>query len=259
MTDPETQRTMMDASEQLGSWTDPKYTSSGMSPLEVFQDAAMTLMAIASEEFEKRPESPQDEMMTWIIEAEVDGEKMTDGEILAFFTLLSGAANDTTRHAQGHAVHLLQQHPDQKDLLLGDFENHIEGAVEEILRFCPPLMHFARFATEDYELRGKTIKKGQKTVLWYHSGNRDEEVWENPDTFDITRSPNRHLSFGAGGAHYCMGSALGRMMMKHALREIYSRMGDLEVGEPVLQLSNFMNGVKSIEGKWTPETNAIEG
>jgi cytochrome P450 len=133
-----------------------------------------------------------------------------------------------------------------------DFEGRIDGAVEEILRWQPPLMHFRRIATADFELAGKTIKAGDKVVFWYFSGNRDERAFENPDTFDILRHPNRHLAFGAGGPHYCMGAALGRQVMKAALRELYHPMPDLHVGAPDMLLSNFMNGVKSLPATWMP-------
>jgi len=177
---------------------------------------------------------------------------MSEAEVGAFFTLLVGAANDTTRHAMSHAVHTLHQHPDQKAYLLEDFEGRIDDAVEELLRWQPPLMHFRRTALHDYEIAGKTIKKGDKVVLWYVSGNYDERAYENPDIFDITRRSNKHLAFGAGGPHFCLGNALGRQMMKCALRALYTRLPDLEVGEPELLLSNFMNGVKTIHGTWTP-------
>jgi cytochrome P450 len=125
--------------------------------------------------------------------------------------------------------------------------------VEELLRWQPPLMHFRRTAMADVEMHGRQIKAGDKCVLWYFSGNRDERAFEGPDTVDILRQPNRHLAFGAGGPHYCMGAALGRQVIKSALREIYTRMPDITFGEPDMLLSNFMNGVKSLDASWTPE------
>lgn len=244
---------LMEGAEQLGSWADPKYGHIGP-PLAVFQDAAMSIMGIASEEGAKRRAVPGDDLLTWIIEAEFEGARMSEADIGAFFTLLVAAANDTTRHAMAHAVRTLQDHPDQKRVLFEDYDARIDNAVEELLRWKPPLMHFRRTAVADYELAGTTIRSGDKVVLWYVSGNYDERAYENPEVFDITRQPNLHLAFGAGGPHFCMGNALGRAMIKFALRELYTRLPDLEVGEPELLLSNFMNGVKTLHGTWTPVT-----
>jgi cytochrome P450 len=251
--DQESRKVLMEGAEQLASWADPKYAHIGP-PLAVFQDAAVQIVTIALGEAAKRRAEPGDDLLTWIMQADVDGERMSDPELGAFFTLLVGAANDTTRHSMANAVRTLQDHGDQKALLLEDFEGRIDNAVEELLRWKPPLMHFRRTALADYEIHGKTIKAGDKVVLWYLSGNYDERAFEDPDTFDITRTPNMHLAFGGGGPHFCMGSALGRQMIKSALRELYAVLPDLEVGEPERVLSNFMNGVNTLQGKWTPVT-----
>jgi cytochrome P450 len=249
--DHDTREILIEGAEQLGSWLDPKYAHVGP-PLMVFVDAAQKIMAVSSAEAEKRRKEPGDDLITWIVEAEAEGQRMTEEEISAFFCLLVGAANDTTRHAMAHSVITLQDHPDQLTYLLEDFEARIEQAVEELLRWQPPLMHFRRTATADFVLHDKTIKAGDKCVLWYVSGNYDERAFPDANRFDITRTPNRHLAFGAGGPHYCMGAALGRQVMRCALREIYTRMPDIRVGEPDLLLSNFMNGVKSLPARWTP-------
>jgi cytochrome P450 len=166
--------------------------------------------------------------------------------------MLSGASNDTTGHALAHALIELQRHPDQKAWLLDDFENRIDGAVEELLRWRPPLVHFRRTALNDYELAGKTIRAGDKVVLWYVSGNFDEEVFERPDELDLSRTPNRHLAFGGGGVHFCLGNALGRQLMKAALREVYTQMPDIEFGEPVEGFSNLFNSMRKLPATWTP-------
>ncbi|MEV4418378.1 cytochrome P450 [Patulibacter sp. NPDC049589] len=241
---------LIEAAEQLGAWADPSYAHIGP-PLVVFQDAAQRIMAIAFEEAERCRREPDDNLMTWIVQAQHDGQGLTEPELGAFFTLLVGAANDTSRHAMAHAIINLQKHPDQKAVLLEDLEGRLDVAVEELMRWSPPLMHFRRTATQDYDLDGTIIKAGDKVVLWYCSGNRDPDAFPDPDRFDLRRQPNRHLSFG-NGAHYCMGSALGRQMVKSILREFTARMPDLEVGEPQMLLSNFMNGVLALEGRWTP-------
>jgi cytochrome P450 len=241
---------LIEGAEQLGAWADPTYAHIGP-PLAVFQDAAQRIMAIADEEAARCRREPDENLMSWIVQAQHEGQRMSEAELGAFFTLLVGAANDTSRHAMAHSVVNLQRHPDQKALLLEDFDGRIDGAVEELLRWSPPLMHFRRTALTDYELDGVKIRGGDKVVLWYCSGNRDERAFPEPDRLDILRSPNRHLSFG-NGPHYCMGAALGRQIVKSILRQFKDCMPDLEVGEPKLLLSNFMNGVLSLKGKWTP-------
>ncbi len=241
---------LIESAEQLGAWADPTYAHIGP-PLAVFQDAARKIMEIAYEEADRCRREPDDNLMTWVVEANHEGQQMTKEELGAFFTLLVGAANDTSRHAMAHAVINLHRHPEQKALLLEDFEGRIDVAVEELMRWSPPLMHFRRTALTDFDLDGTTIKAGDKVVLWYCSGNRDERVFPDPDRFDLLRSPNRHLSFG-NGPHFCMGSSLGRQMVKCILREFNGRMHNLEIGEPTMLLSNFMNGVLSLKGRWTP-------
>jgi cytochrome P450 len=241
---------LIEAAEQLGSWADPRYAHIGP-PLAVFQDAAQTIMAIAFEMATAAREQPDDNLMTWIVQAESEGQRMTEPELGAFFTLLVGAANDTSRHAMAHAVINLQAHPDQRALLFEDYERRIDTAIDELMRWSPPLMHFRRTALQDYELDGHPIKQGDKVVMWYCSANRDERAVADPQRFDITRTPNRHLTFGHG-PHFCMGSALGRQMVKSSLRELNAQMPDLTVDEPTMLLSNFMNGVLSLPASWSP-------
>lgn len=176
-------------------------------------------------------------------------------EFGVFFALLAAGANDTTRHSMAHVLNLFQHHPDQLAYLMEDFEARVEPACNEALRMEPPLMHFRRTATQDYTIGDVTIKEGDKVVLWYTSSNRDEDVFDNPDVFDISRDAkhNPHQSFGGGGPHYCLGHMLGREVLTAQMREIYHRMKNLEVGEPDWLLSNFMNGVKRLPATWTPE------
>ncbi len=241
---------LIECAEQLGAWADPMYAHIGP-PLAVFQDAGRRIMEIAHEEAARCRREPDDNLMTWIVQANYEGQQMTEQELGAFFTLLVAAANDTSRHAMAHAVINLEKHPEQKALLRADFEERIDGAVEELMGWSPPLMHFRRTALQDFNLDGTIIKAGDKVVLWYCAGNRDERVITDPDRFDVLRTPNRHLSFG-NGPHYCMGASLGRQMVKCILREFATRMPDLKIGEPTMLLSNFMNGVLALEGSWTP-------
>ena len=152
-----------------------------------------------------------------------------------------------------HALHLLTTHPEQRALLLEDLDGRLAGAVEEILRFATPVMQFRRTATQDTEIRGVPIAAGDKVVMWYCSGNRDEDVFPDAGRFDILRAdPSPHLGFGGGGPHYCMGVALGRMMLSHGLRELLTRIPDIESGRPQLQVNNFIHGVRALPARWTP-------
>jgi cytochrome P450 len=139
---------------------------------------------------------------------------------------------------------LFTDHPDQRSLLLEDYEARIGGAIEEIIRYVSPIIQFRRTLTEDYELSGHALKAGEKVVLFYLAANRDEDVFTDPDTFDITRSPNPHVGFGGPGPHLCLGANLARMELKIMFRELFTRLPEIRTtGEPELLLSNFDNGV----------------
>ncbi|OSC31748.1 linalool 8-monooxygenase [Mycobacterium vulneris] len=252
--DPEQIQYVMDAAEQFASWSDPEYAHIG-SPLMVFADASQKLANVALELAKERKKHPGDDLLTWVAQAQFEGNKLSTEEVGVFFALLAGGANDTTRHAMAHLALLFQHNPDQLAYLLEDFEGRAENAVNEALRMEPPLMHFRRTALRDYELDGVTIKEGDKVVLWYIASNRDEEIFDRPNTFDISRSAkhNPHQAFGGGGPHYCLGHVLGREVLKAQMRQIYTRMTNLEVGEPEPLLSNFMNGIKRLPVTWTPE------
>ena len=244
----------MDAAEQFACWNDPEYAYIG-SPLMVFADASMKLATLANELVPERMKNPGDDLLSWVAEAQYEGKKLNQDEVGVFFALLAAGANDTTRHMMASTLDLFQKHPDQLTYLMADFDGRIDDAVNEALRMEPPLMHFRRTATQDYQLDDVTFKKGDKVVMWYYGSNRDEEVFENSEQMDISRDEkhNPHQSFGAGGPHYCLGHILGREVLKAQMREIYHRMKDLEVGEPDLLLSNFMNGTKRLPATWTPE------
>ena len=171
--------------------------------------AVMDLHAVATELIPERRANPGDDLLTWMVQAEFDGKKMTDDELRAFFVLMGVAANDTTRHASAHAIAALSKFPDQRALLVEDVAGRVDSAVEEVLRWGSPLLHMRRTATRDITVRGSEIKAGDKVVLWYYSGNRDEDVFEDPHTFNILRNPNPHIAFGGGGPHYLSGCGTG--------------------------------------------------
>jgi cytochrome P450 len=154
------------------------------------------------------------------------------------------AGNDTTRHTTSHAIRALTLNPDQRTLLLDDLGARLPGAVEEFVRWASPVMTFRRTTSREVELRGQTLPPGEKVVLFYHSGNRDERVFDRPWDFQVMRDPNRHLGFGGGGPHYCMGASLARTQLNAIFGEMLRVMPDIEAGEPELLRSAFIHGVK---------------
>ncbi|RJL34451.1 cytochrome P450 [Bailinhaonella thermotolerans] len=189
----------------------------------------------------RRRREPADDLTSALVNANVDGERLTDQQLGSFFILLVAAGNETTRNAIAHGLKLFTDHPDQRELLMSDYDRHIGGAIEEIVRYSTPVIHFRRTLTRDHG----HYRKGDKVVLFYNSANRDEDVFENPDEFDITRSPNPHVGFGGPGPHYCLGANLARREITVMFRELFTRLpGIRTTGEPDRLFSNFINGVK---------------
>jgi methyl-branched lipid omega-hydroxylase len=200
---------------------------------------------------EARLAEPRDDITSVLMHAVVDGERLSPQEFGSFFILLVVAGNETTRNAITHGLHLLTQHEDQRALLWGDYERFGKQAVEEIVRYSTPVIHFRRTVTEDVELGGQRIPAGDKVVLWYNSANRDGSKFDDPHRFDITRDPNPHVGFGAGGPHFCLGANLARREVHVMLDEIRRRMPELRtVGEPDYLQSSFINGIKRLRCTW---------
>jgi cytochrome P450 len=244
----------------LLGFSDAEYT--GISPklgrFELFRGlvriflAANGLHRIAMRIAKDRKKNPADDLVTALVTANVDGERLTTREVGSFFLLLVAAGNETTRTAIAHALQLFTDHPDQRDLLLADFDGRIGGAVEEIVRYSTPVIFMRRNLTRDYTLHGQDLKKGDKVLLFYNSANRDEKVFADPDRFDITRSPNPHVGFGGPGAHFCLGANLARREITVMLRELYTRLPDIRTdGEPDRLLSGFINGYKRLPCTFT--------
>jgi cytochrome P450 len=194
---------------------------------------------------EERRAQPTDDLTSVLVHAELDGERLEEHEIVMGFFLLVAAGNDSTKATYCAAMRALMEHPDQKQLLLDD-PSLIPGAVEESLRMFPAFAHFRRTATRDTELKGKTIHKGDKVVMWYVSSNRDETRYEEPDRFDATRNPD-HQAFGAGGRHFCLGAALARLELSVLLEETLKRYPGIELaGPPLYAESPFINQLKTL-------------
>jgi cytochrome P450 len=203
---------------------------------------------------EKKRANPDSSMMSAYVHGKVDGESLTPAQIMSFFATVSVAGHETTRNTAGHFIRLMHDHPDQLELLMSDLDRYLPGAIDEVLRYAPPVMEFRRTATEDMELRGKQIKAGDKIYLSYASANRDAEVFEDPDRFDITRAnAGKHLSFGTG-EHVCLGARLALVQLRVLLKELLTRLPDIRPVGPQEYLRSVMfYGLKRLDVVFTPE------
>ncbi len=193
----------------------------------------------------ERRREPRDDLVSKLVHTEIDGERLTEREFDTMFLLLVVAGNETTRQAIAHGMLALVEHPDQWERLRGDPQLAWERGADEILRWSSPVLHFRRTATADTEIRGQPIAAGDKVVVWYVSANFDEEVFEAPERFDVGRSPNRHLTFGGGGPHYCLGAHLAKLEVQVLFDELLPRLAALEVTGPVERMrTNFTNAIK---------------
>jgi cytochrome P450 len=193
----------------------------------------------------ERRERPTDDLTSVLVHAELDGQRLEDHEIVMGFFLLVAAGNDSTKATYCSAMRALMEHPDQRRLLLDD-PSLVPSAVEESLRMFPAFSHFRRTAMRDTELNGCPISKGDKVVMWYVSSNRDETRYDDPDRFDVTRNPE-HQAFGAGGRHFCLGTALARLELRILIEETLARFPAMTLaGEPRYAESQFINQLKTL-------------
>jgi cholest-4-en-3-one 26-monooxygenase len=200
---------------------------------------------------ERATAHPSDDLATALLNAEVDGHKLTEEEFRFFFLVLLIAGNETTRTVTSNGMISLLENRDEL-LLLQDDPSLIDSAVEEILRYSPAVHCFRRTATEETELRGVKMREDDKVILWYPAANRDEEVFDAPNRFDIRRHPNEHVAFGHG-EHYCLGANLARMELQEIFRGLVMRLDGLEMTEKPRRLrSNFINGVKEMRVRFEP-------
>jgi cholest-4-en-3-one 26-monooxygenase len=231
-------------SNSLVGFDDPEYNTS----METGKIASAQMWAYANQLALERKEHPLGDLVSVLMEAEVDGDRLTEMEFDSFFLLLAVAGNETTRNLISGGMRALIEHPDQRARVLAD-PTLLPSTIEEMLRWVSPLIHFRRTATRDVEMHGKTIREGDKVVIFYPSANNDERVFVNPHTFDVSRSPNDHLAFGIG-EHFCLGANLARLEIRLIFEEMLKRLPDLELAGPVRRLrSNFLNGIKAMPVK----------
>ena len=236
---------------QIFEWTntilgagDPDFGGS----FEKLMEAAIGMFSYAQALGESRLANPTDDLTSVMMHAVVDGERLSSQEFGSFFILLVVAGNETTRNAITHGMVALTENQDQRAKWFGDFETHTKTAVEEIVRWATPVIHFRRTATQDTEINGFPIKQNQKVVLFYNSGNRDERIFKDPFKFDIARvAQPTQIGFGAGGPHFCLGANLARREIAVMFDEIRRRAPNLQItGEPAYLQSSFINGIKRI-------------
>ena len=214
--------------------------------------AARELFQLMDDMRRQRLAQPTDDLTSALVHAEVEGDRLTVDELGSFFVLLTAAGNETTRNAISHGVRLLYEHPDQRALWMSDFDAYAKTAIEEIVRHASPVVYMRRTTTRATELGGQPLDEGVKIILYYASANRDPTVFDDPDTFDITRQKNEHVGFGVG-PHFCLGANLARREMTVMFRELFRRMPDLQItGEPERLLTNFLNAIKHLPCEFTP-------
>ncbi len=244
---------VFDLSNIVLSQGDPEYVPEGSNPLEAFLSAGAGLSAIMEETAADRRGGDSDDLTSLLVNAEVDGERLTNEELSAFFVLLCVAGNETTRNAISWGLHYLTVNPDQRDIWMADIDGLTATAVDEIVRMASPVIHFRRTVTTDgVRLGGHEFRAGEKLVLWYASANRDETVFDAPDRFDVTRDPNPHVGFGGPGPHFCLGAHLARREVGVMFRELLTRLPDIHAtAEPDRLRSNFVNGIKHLPCAYT--------
>ncbi|WP_374025571.1 cytochrome P450 [Mycobacterium sp. HNNTM2301] len=218
-----------------------------------FLKVSMDIGAYATALAEDRRVNHHDDLTTSLVEAEVDGERLTSAEIASFFILLVVAGNETTRNAISHGVLALSRYPDERVKWWANFDRLTPTAVEEIVRWASPVVYMRRTLTRDFKLSGTKLAEGDKTALWYNSANRDESKFANPWLFDVARTPNPHFGFGGGGAHFCLGANLARREIRVVFDELRREIPDIvATDEPARLLSQFIHGIKALPVAWTP-------
>jgi len=231
----------------LYEWTEKMHSSSEAVPETDKRAASMQMLNYALAVAQEKRQKPADDLATRLLNSEIDGDRLTPAEYTFFFLLLVNAGGDTTRNLLAGGMLALFENPDQLGQLRSDLDRLLPVAVEEMLRYVSPVVYMRRTATCDTVLGGKRVGAGDKVVMYYGSANRDEQVFAEPDKFDVARAPNEHIAFGGGGTHFCLGAHLARIEIQVMLREILTRLPDIAAAGPVEWLpSNFISGPRHL-------------
>jgi cytochrome P450 len=233
--------------ERLYDLTETMHTFDPSVTPEMRSAATREMLQFAADVAEQKRRQPGDDIATILVQAEVDGDRLTDAEIQWFFLLLVNAGGDTTRNLVAAGMQLLFEHPDERARLTADLDGLLPTAVEEMLRYTTPVVSFRRTAMDDTTIGNRTVRAGDKVVMFYGSANRDEDVFADPDRFDVGRSPNPHVAFGGGGPHLCLGMHVARIEIASMLREVLTRLPNLApAGDPVVLSSTLIAGIREM-------------
>lgn len=253
----------MEDRSRIFDWTnkmigadDPDFAASEEDVMTAATELFMYSHALQTE----RRNTPADDIITTLLNADVDGEALSENEFDMFFLVLCVAGNETTRNSITRGMHGFFEFPDQWEKFVADPDRHMDTAIDEIVRWASPVLHFRRQAMQDYELGGAQIKAGDKVVLWHMAANRDPRAFDAPYEFRIDRTPNDHVGFGGGGPHFCLGANLAKMEIRLMFNEIATRLPDIRLaGDPAYLRSNFIGGVKEMQVEFTPtpSTNTV--
>ncbi len=247
--------TVLDATNIILGGGDPEFVDE-VDPIAALIGAGMQLTELMTELVAERRTNPTDDLVSKLVHNKAPEDMMQPSEIASFFILLATAGNDTTRNAISHGMDLLSKNPDQRRLWQSDIEGLSASAVDEIVRASSPVTHMRRTATRDLTVSGHELHEGDKVVMFYGAANRDPRVFDDPETFDIRRTPNPHVGFGGPGPHFCLGAHLARREVAIVFRELFRRLPDIEVsGESVpLQSSGIplVAGLKHLPVTFTP-------
>jgi cytochrome P450 len=245
---PRSERVMvLEAANAILSGGDPDFLPPGKDFVTAILEAGINLSALMEPMAAARRTEPTDDLVSALIHADVEGEPITNQEVVSFFILLLVAGSETTRTAVSHGVWALHQHPDQRDAWMADFDAMAPAAVDEIVRWATPVISMRRTVTQPVTLRGVDLDEGDKLLMIYSAANRDEEVFDDPQRFDLRRDPNPHVGFGGPGPHFCLGAHLARREITVMFRELFRRFPDLTpTAEPAQLQSAFINGIKRL-------------
>ena len=236
----------LDDGRELYKLTEIIHSAPETLPENAARDAVFKMFGYASEVIKAKRPKPTDDLASRLLHAEVEGRRLTDNEFLLFFLLLVDAGGDTTRNLLSAGLLALQQNPAQKAWLMQDIPGRLSSAREELLRYTSPVIYMRRTATRDTEVGGQKIAGGDKVVMYFGAANRDPAKFENPNSLDLSRTPNEHVAFG-GGPHVCLGQHLARIEIDAILQQVLTRMEDIEIPSPPEWLaSTFISGPKSM-------------
>jgi methyl-branched lipid omega-hydroxylase len=232
---------------------DPEYVPDTDNIFQALLDAGKDLADLMRELAAQRQATPTGDLTSALINAQVDGEALSPDELASFFILLVVAGNETTRNAISWGIQLLTEHPDQRDIWLADLDRVTPTGVEEIVRWASPVIFMRRTLSQPAELGGQRLDTGDKVLLFYWAANRDPKHFDDPERFDVRRSPNPHVGFGGPGPHFCLGAHLARREINVMFRELLTRIPDITTTAPPARLtSSFINGIKQLPVTFTP-------